>query len=458
MRFKVNWNHMKKKIRQVAELARRIGSGEGADRDVLERFRLRYGELASDHRLELYRWLAAELEIERSVIEAPVKSIQAAAEDDRAAWNERVRQLRKAVASPRQRLLESLINTTGGMKFVLEIRAEILDAQRHGEVGLEALEEDIAHLLNRWCQHGLLFLEEIDLESSYQTIQFLKEREMVHPMLSLEEMGKRLGEDRMCFALYHAVMPSEPVVFIEVALSRGLLRSIHNVIDDREDVRARAKSPDTAIFYSINNTQHGLAGLGLGKVLILRVTEALRERHPSLVTYATLSPIPGFWPRYLRPILEGHGDAFAVDRDAVVSKIPAKAQMAMIKRHRELGGEAEDVAAILVEVLSRPNWIDDPVFYRNLQKPLVDVAYTYVAVETDAHGKPLNPVAGFHLGNGASVSRGNINFAANTSSRGLSESCGLMVNYLYSQTALTPIGRAVRSLLPWVRRGRSKRF
>jgi len=448
---------MKKRVRQVAELARRIGGGDGADRDLLERFRRRYGELSPSHRLELYRWMAAELEIGRGQVEEPIRVVQAAAEDDRVAWNQYVRELRKAVASPRQRLLEGLINTTGGLEFVLELRAEILDAQRLGEIGLEALEEDIAHLLNRWCQHGLLFLEEIDLESSYQTIRFLKEREMVHPMVNLDEMGQRLGEDRMCFALYHAVMPSEPVVFIEVALSRGLMRSIHDVIDDREDARAMTKSPDTAIFYSINNTQNGLAGLGLGKVLIFRVTEALRERHPSLETFSTLSPIPGFWPRYLQPILEGGGEGFAIDRDTVVTSIPPKAQKAIVDRHQDLGGDEEDIATVLAAVLSRPDWIDEPVFRRHLKKPLIDIAYTYVAEETDGHGKPLNPVAGFHLANGASVSRSNINFAANASPRGLSESCGLMVNYIYSQRALTPIGRAVRSLLPWGQRGRPAR-
>ncbi len=449
---------MKKKIRQVAELATRIGAGaDGSDRNLLERFRQRYGELAPDQRLDLYRWVATELEVDRSGIEAPIRKVQAAAENDRVAWNQHVRELRKAVASPRQRLLEALINTTGGMEFVLEMRAEILDAQREGQNGLEALEEDIAHLLNRWCQHGLLFLEEIDLESSYQTIRFLKEREMVHPMVSLEEMGQRLGEDRMCFALYHSVMPEEPVVFIEVALSRGLLRSIHDVIDDRGEAPVATRSPDTAIFYSINNTQNGLAGLGLGKVLIFRVTEALRERHPSLVVFSTLSPIPGFWPRYLRPILEGGTQAFSVDRDQFVSTIPTKAQKAIANRHRELGGDARGIAAVLADVLSRADWTEDPIFVRHLRKPLIEIAYTYIAEETDSRGKPLNPVAGFHLGNGATLSRRNINFAANTSPRGLSESCGLMVNYVYSQKALTPIGRAVRSLLPWGRRGRSPR-
>ena len=125
---------MKKKIRQVAELATRVGGDGGADRDLLDRFRRRYDDLAPDERLELYRWMATELEVGRGGIEAPIRKVQAAAEDDRVAWNTHVRELRKAVASPRQRLLEALINTTGGMEFVLEMRAEILDAQREGQV------------------------------------------------------------------------------------------------------------------------------------------------------------------------------------------------------------------------------------------------------------------------------------------------------------------------------------
>ena len=443
---------MKKRIRQVAELASQIPSGDATDRGLLERYRQRYGELTPEQRLELFHWLSDEFEVNLKQIEEPLAKVRSASELDRVAWNANVRELRKAIASPRQRLLEGLINTTGGMEFVLGLRAEVLDAQRNGESGLEALEEDIAHLLNRWCQHGLLFIEEIDFASSFETIKFLKDREMVHPMVGLEEMGQRLGEDRMCFALYHVVMPDEPVVFIEVALSRGLLRSIHDVIKESGGTRRPIKSPDTAIFYSINNTQNGLAGLGLGKVLIFRVTEALRERHPSLKTFSTLSPIPGFWPRYLRPILEGKEKRFKIKRDDVIRKIPVKSQQAILDRYRELGGEKEDLASALLEVLVRPAWIEDSVFPQCLQKPLIDLAYTYIAEEKDSRGRPLNPVAGFHLGNGARVARCNINFAANISHRGLEESCGVMVNYVYSQKALGPIGRAVRSLLPWGRR------
>ena len=442
---------MKKKVRQVVTLARRFSFGDGTDRSLLERFRERYEELASEQRLELFHWLSGQFEVGLDKLEEPMADLRKATENDCVAWNENVRELRKAIASPRQRLLEALINTTGGMEFVLALRAEVIDAQRSGEKGLEALEEDVAHLLNRWCQHGLLFLEEIDLSAPFETIRFLKEREMVHPMVGLEEMGQRLGEDRLCFALYHVAMPKEPVVFIEVALSRGLMGSIHDVINDSGSAREQVSSPDTAIFYSINNTQIGLAGLGLGKVLIMRVTEALRERHPSLKTYATLSPIPGFWPRYLRPILRGRDEKFAMKRADALKVFSVKSRDAIIGRHSELGGEPGDFAEILISVLDRSDWIDDPVFPQHLRKPLGELAFTYIEHEKDPRGRPLNPVAGFHLGNGARVSRNNVNFAANTSERGLGESCGLMVNYVYSQKALAPFGRAVRSLLPWGR-------
>jgi hypothetical protein len=447
---------MAKKVRQLQGLMRKIGEEDVADRELLERFRRPFGELSPDHRLELYRWLAGEFEVDRRRAQRPIEAALEAPAGDRAEWHARVRALRAAVASPRLRALGNLINMTGGMKLLLEIRADVLETQRQGERDLGVLEDDIAFLLNRWCQHGFLFLEEVNLESSFQTIRFLKEREMVHPMVSLEEMGQRLGVDRMCFALYHVVMPDEPVVFIEVALSRGLVRSIHDIIDDQPLARKPVKSPDTAIFYSINNTQIGLAGLGLAKVLIVRVTEALRERRPSLKTFATLSPIPGFWPRYLRPILDGSaGDGFAFDRSEVVKRVSPKTMEAIVERYRELGGVDPDEAEVLQSILSREEWIEDPVYRDALRKPLVELAHLYLTKERDARGKPLNPVAGFHLGNGATLARQNVNFAANTTARGLEDSCGLMANYVYSEKALAPIGRAVRSLLPWGRRGRS---
>jgi hypothetical protein len=120
-----------------------------------------------------------------------------------------------------------------------------------------------------------------------------------------------------------------------------------------------------------------------------------------------------------------------------------------------MGGAGDDPAAALAAVLARPDWISESALCRALRRPLSEIAYHYLAEEKDARGKPLNPVAGFHLGNGASLTRGNLDFAANTTQRGLEESCGLMVNYVYSDSTLGRIRRAFRSLLPWGRGGRT---
>jgi hypothetical protein len=435
-------------------MMRTIAATDGVERELLERFRSRYDQLTAEERLALFGWMSRNLEVAREDVEEPLDRLNAAPADATDDWGRALRELRDRVASPRRRLLENLINMPGGLKFILELRAELLEAQRAAHEGLGPLEGDIADQLNSWCRHGFLYLEEIDRNSSFSKIHFLKEHELVHPMVGLDEMGHRLGQDRMCFALYHVVMPDEPVVFIEVALSKGLVRSIHDIIESVADERDPIKSPDTAVFYSINNTQNGLAGLGLGKVLIFRVTEALREHHPSLRTFATLSPIPGLWPGYLRRILQGDDAAFTLKRDALLDRIPPRSRETILARHRESGGRGDDLAAALVELLSRPDWIEDAALVRHLKKPLTEIAYTHVAEEADPNGKPLNPVAGFHLGNGARITRKNVNFAANTSPRGMIDSCGLMANYVYSQTTFQSLGSTVRSLLPWVRPSR----
>ncbi len=441
-----------KQLKRAQNLFRTIGARDGDGVEGGELFRTRYAELPREARWELFRWMGAEIEVSREDLEEATAKALGEPPGDAARWADVVEDLRRAIASPRRRALENLVDIPGGMEFILGMRAEVLQAQRSGSKGLESVDREIADLLNSWCRHGFLFLEEVDRTSSFSKIRYLKERELVHPMVSLEEMGRRLGRDRMCFALCHVAMPDEPVVFIEVALSRGLVRSIHDIIGHGGEERHVTKSPDTAIFYSINNTQNGLAGLGLGKVLIFRVTEALRERHPGVTTLATLSPIPGLWPGYLKPILEGEDGRFRLKRPDVLEKLSPAAHRAVTERYRASGGAGEDVAEALVAVLSDPGWIDDVGLVRHLKKPLIEIAHFHVAEETDPKGKPLNPVAGFHLGNGASISKKNVNFAANTSPRGLADSCGLMTNYVYSASTFARIGRTVRALLPWARR------
>jgi hypothetical protein len=242
-------------------------------------------------------------------------------------------------------------------------------------------------------------------------------------------------------------MPEEPVVFIEAALTRGMARCIHAILQG-SDQGAGAARPDTAVFYSINNTQDGLVGLGLSKILIFDVVDAIKGCQPGIKTFCTLSPIPGFWHRYLKPILQGECGSFAMNRERLKSYFSEKAQAALIEHYaQKVGDGKQDLSAVLLEILSAPGWIEDPVYAGLLRWPLTDLTYFYITKEKDRQGKPLNPVANFHMHNGAGASFENINFGANRSERGFEESCGMMVNYLYTKSWLQQVGRTMRSLL-----------
>jgi hypothetical protein len=245
-------------------------------------------------------------------------------------------------------------------------------------------------------------------------------------MASLEEMGNRLGDDRRSFALYHRAMPEEPIVFIEAALTRRIPRSIHEILDGARTVPVT--SPDTAIFYSINNAQNGLVGLGLGKLLIYQVVEAIRKRHPQIQTFATLSPVTGFLNRYLKPILSGQDAPFRLKLKGLVALFPDGLRRRVAAKKADGDG---DFPTALAELLSHPGWIQDRSLAAELEKPLTRIAYFYLTEEKDAAGKPLNPVAAFHLGNGARLATRSVFFGANRTERGLLDSCGIMVSYVY---------------------------
>lgn len=439
-----------KRVEGLFSLLDEIRSQEEPKAELLLRFRELYLEVPREDKPSFFELLVSRLEIHKRDIEEELHLLLDADEEDPVQWCRYLSELRRKMESPRLEAFRRFLNMSGGLKFLLDLRADVLAAQRQVPVNLEPLDEDIAHLFNSWFQEGFLFLQEITQDSPYRQIRFLKEHDMVHPMANLEEMGDRLGEDRRCFALYHRTMPEEPVVFIEVALTRGIARSIHEIIRGKDEPVLPKVAADTAVFYSINNTQNGLAGLGLGKVLIFQVVDALKRDHPGIKTFSTLSPIPGFWERYLKRVLQGGDPSFALKRDQVEGYFSEKARQGLLERYEEVNGEkAPDLSTNLMAILSDPKWIEDPVYSRWLEKPLTEVTHFYVTQEKNRQGKPLNPVANFHMGNGATVSLRNVNFAANRSNRGLKESCGMMVNYVYSKTWLQQIGRTMQSLLPW---------
>lgn len=439
-----------KEIGPLLEIFGRIAAAAEPAEDQLNEFRERYNRLPPGERLHFFNAVLGGMEVRKRDLEADLKSLIEGDDADTLAWGSRLAKLRQALESPRVKAFSQFVNLRGGLKFLLDLRADVLAAQRQGPETLRLLDQDIAHLFNRWFQQGFLFLQPITQDSSFRHIRFLQEHDLVHPMTSVEEMGGRLGADRLCFALFHQSMPDEMVIFIEVALTQGITRSIQDILGAGQAKPGRNAPPNTAIFYSINSTQNGLAGLGFGKLLIFQVVDAIRKSHPQIETFATLSPIPGFWERYLKRILQGDDQSFLMKKNDVEALFPEKVRAALLKYHAEkTGAPAADLSAVLLHVLSKPDWIQDVRLAPWLEKPLVELAYAHVAKEKGKSGKPLNPVANFHVSNGAAVARENVNFEANPAPRGLAESCGLMINYVYSDTWRHQIRRTVKSLLPW---------
>ncbi|MBW2053319.1 MAG: malonyl-CoA decarboxylase family protein [Deltaproteobacteria bacterium] len=403
------------------------------EQSALQEMKDSYLELTGEDKNHFFHKLLDTLEVQPDEISPLLEQISSAVNDP-AHWRRALADLRARIASPRLRFFRSFISLPGGLKFLLDLRADILAARREGVPELAPLDNDLVYLFESWFQGGFLFLEEISLDSSFRQIEIIKNGDMVHPMTSLEEMGQRLGRDQRCFALYHQTMPEEPMVFIEVALTKGIVRSIEDIIGPKSKAKATEEQKDTAVFYSINNTQNGLAGLGLGQVLIFQVVDYLRKETPEIKTFCTLSPMTGFWPRFLRPILEGKSEGYHTTLEGLTKVFDKRVRGLLIQEYVNQGGNEEtDFPEVLLSVFSGTNWVENKVLVSSLSKPLRRLGYAYLAEENDKAGRSLDPVANFHLSNGATLSPRNINFGATWSPMGIERSLSLMVNYVYSQ-------------------------
>jgi malonyl-CoA decarboxylase len=235
--------------------------------------------------------------------------------------------------------------------------------------------------------------------------------EAVHEIRSWADLKNRLEADRRCFAYFHPRMPEEPLIFVEVALTQGIADNVQSLLDETAPVADPADA-DTAIFYSISNCQRGLSGISFGDFLIKRVVDNLAAELPHLKAYATLSPLPGFRP-WLDKQIGTLGDELL---------IPAE------RRALEaLPGENG-----FVRLLAKPGWQADDLVAEAMKAPLLRLASRYLLNEKTPAGRALDPVAHFHLSNGARVER--LDWQADLSVKGMQQSCGLMVNYLYRLT------------------------
>jgi len=331
------------------------------------------------------------------------------------------RSLRDAVRSPRTKILTQFTALPDGVKFLVDLRADLLACVRE-DAALAALERDLAGLLALWFDVGFLQLQRITWDSPASLLERLIAYEAVHQIRSWEDLRNRLDSDRRCYAFFHPRMPREPLIFVEVALSQGLAASVQALLDESQPAGDPMQA-DSAIFYSISSTQPGLRGISFGNFLIKRVVEELGHEFPRLKTFATLSPIPGL-RRWLESDAAG---AFALPP-------------AMQSRLARAGHAAGDARA-LGKLLAQPGWATDARLGALLREPAVHVCAHYL-VETRNGLRPLDPVARFHLDNGARVER--LNWLADTSPKGMRESAGIMVNYLYDPREIERYHEAYR--------------
>jgi len=299
--------------------------------------------------------------------------------------------LQEAIESPRQELFRRLNMAPGGTVALVEMRRILLQGLRTNP-SYAVIEHDLHHLLRSWFNRGFLRLARIDWHTSAIVLEKLIRYEAVHAIHGWQDLHRRLEEDRRCFAFFHPQLADEPIIFIEVALTDCLTDKVQPLLDVDRPI-APAKDARCAIFYSITNCQAGLRGISFGNLLIKQVVEELKKEFPHLESFATISPVPGFrrWLLESRNVL---AKAFGEERTS-------------------------ELMVAMDNVVPLSNAADDT---------LMQLCAHYLLREKRG-AEPLDPVARFHLGNGAALER--INWLGDSSREGISRSGGITVNYVY---------------------------
>ncbi len=323
--------------------------------------------------------------------------------------------LRGAMRSQRIRILTQFNAIPQGVKFLVDLRADLLRFLKD-DPELKALDRELEARLNAWFDVGFLELRRITWESPAVLLEKLVQYEAVHEIQSWKDLKNRLDADRRCYAFFHPRMPLEPLIFVEVALVDALADNVQKLLDEMAPVADPAKA-NTAIFYSISNTQVGLRGVSFGNFLLKRVIDDLKRDLPGLKQFATLSPLPR-----LRQWMLEHPDA--VDEAVTDSEW---------KKLTDLGVPVADHDALLA-LLEEDRWLEQPGMADVLKTPLTRLAARYLVHARGRGEQPFDPVARFHLGNGARIER--LNWMGDCSSKGMRQAFGLMVNYLYDPDAI----------------------
>lgn len=368
-------------------LARR---GEASGLALAEGILSHWATLDEGQRRDFLHTMCAGFGVDRAQLAAAIAAYQENSSDVTA------QAVHRAAEPRRQEIIRRLNMAPGGTAAIVEMRAALLELLQQDRE-LATLDADFLHLLSSWFNRGFLVLRRIDWSTSAAVLEKIIRYEAVHEIDGWEELRRRLEpSDRRCFAFFHPQLVDEPLIFVEVALTGEIPGAIGPLLAPlREPIAAGAAT--TAVFYSISNTQHGLAGVSFGDFLIKQVVEELRRDLPQLASFVTLSPMPGFRHWLIREVRVPESDLDEETRAA-------------------FAGLGED-------------WAPEADRSAALGGPLSKAAALYLLRAKTSAGQPADPVARFHLRNGARIER--INVAADTSQRGQAQSFGLMVNYLY---------------------------
>ncbi len=401
------------RARQLAQALvseRGEASGAAIARELQDAIQL----LSPDDRAAFFEFVAAHFQPDPTALRAAAESYVAEPTADGATL------LSRAAEPPRQELLRRMNMSPGGTAALVAMREDVLGLLRT-RPGLKPLDSDLLHLLGSWFNRGFLELRRVNWQTPAAVLEKLIAYEAVHEIAGWDDLRRRLAGDRRCFAFFHPALPGEPLIFVEVALTQGLASAVQPLLAPCEGDEAmalrRGDEADTAIFYSISNCQEGLRGISFGNFLIKQVVEELKAELPSLMRFSTLSPVPGYRSWLMRQ-LEG-GDGAEVFRPEEVGSMRGA-----------FGGDPDRAPADLLAVVMEGTWWQDAVRADALLGPLRRLCAVYLT-RPNKGLRGSDPVARFHLGNGARLER--INPLGNTSARGMKESFGFMVNYLYDR-------------------------
>ncbi len=310
---------------------------------------------------------------------------------------ETLERLAIAVESPRQELLRRLNLAPGGTAALVHMREDLLARMN---TSLASVDRDFVHLFSSWFNRGFLVLQRMSWSSPASILEKIILYEAVHKIKSWDDLRRRLNpHDRRCFAFFHPALVDDPLIFVEVALCSDSPASIHTLLESEGGPESAGDEPSAAVFYSISNCQEGLRGISFGSFLIKQVVEELTREVPSLKTFVTLSPAPSFRSWLFRALAGGQ-----------LAYLPEPQKALLHKLHDQ-------------------GWSEDEAQQDAFRPAILAAAAHYYLLARDRAGRPLDPVARFHLGNGARLER--LNWLADTSEKGVMQGLSLMVNYRY---------------------------